>query len=98
MSNSKTISFNIEDDELTTMSELTENSFENNTDYIQHKEEINTKVSNDLSKLTSDNLKEKCKLYNLSYNSKSKKQDLINFLVNEFNNHWNILKDLRSLI
>lgn len=84
------------EDELTTVSELTENSFENNVDYIQHKEEINTKVSNELSKLTSDNLKEKCKLYNLSYNSKFKKQDLINLLVNEFNNNWNILKDLKK--
>jgi 5-methylcytosine-specific restriction endonuclease McrA len=82
-----------EEDELTTISELTENSFENNADYIQHKEEINTRLYNELCKLTSDNLKEKCKSYNLSFTSKSKKQELVNLLVSEFNNHWNMLKD-----
>jgi 5-methylcytosine-specific restriction endonuclease McrA len=87
------MSNSFEEDELTILSELTDNSFENNTDFIQNKEEINTRVYNELSKLTSDNLKEKCKSYNLSYNSKSKKQELINLLVSEFNNHWNILKD-----
>jgi 5-methylcytosine-specific restriction endonuclease McrA len=56
-------------------------------------EEINDKMSKELSKLTLDKLKDKCKIFGIKSNSKSKKTDVIGLLMTEFEKTWIIFKN-----
>jgi 5-methylcytosine-specific restriction endonuclease McrA len=59
-------------------------------------EEINEKMFKELSKLTLDKLKDKCKIVGIQVNSKSKKTELIGLLMMEFEKTWIIFKNLNK--
>jgi 5-methylcytosine-specific restriction endonuclease McrA len=59
-------------------------------------EEINEKTFKELSKLTLDKLKDKCKIVGFQINSKSKKTELIGLLMIEFEKKWIIFKNLNK--
>jgi 5-methylcytosine-specific restriction endonuclease McrA len=56
-------------------------------------EEINEKMFKELSKLTLDKLKEKCKIIGIQVNSKSKKTEIIGLLMMEFEKTWILFKN-----
>jgi uncharacterized CHY-type Zn-finger protein len=56
-------------------------------------EEINEKMFKELSKLTLDKLKEKCKIIGIQVNSKNKKTEIIGLLMMKFEKIWIIFKN-----
>ena len=56
-------------------------------------EEINENMFKELSKLTTDKLKEKCKIIGIQVNSKSKKTEIVGLLMVEFEKTWVLFKN-----
>jgi 5-methylcytosine-specific restriction endonuclease McrA len=71
-------------DEISIISDITGNSDSSKEDLQQFKPIYLTNINLELNKLTSDNLKEKCKEYRLGPFSKLKKNELIDLLINAF--------------
>lgn len=67
-----------------TISEITDLFSENSENFDVKIEEIRTKLTNDLNKLNSDLLKEKCKELGITGISKLKKPELVQYLETEF--------------
>lgn len=59
-------------------------------------EEINEKTLKELSKLTSEKLKDKCKVFGIQVTSKSKKMEIVELLMIEFEKKWIAFKNLNK--
>ena len=86
----------IEFDNQSIISDITENNTVISVDIENKLDEINAKVVNELNKMTIDGLKEKCKELNISGISKMKKPDLVSTLSNEFMKLYSLLKDKKA--
>ena len=87
----------IEFDNQSIISDITENNTVISVDIENKLDEINAKVVNELNKMTIDGLKEKCKELNISGISKMKKPDLVSTLLNEFMKLYPLLKDKKAI-
>lgn len=67
-----------------TVSDITDLFSENSENFDVKIEELRTKLTNDLNKLNSDSLKEKCKELGITGISKLKKPELVQYLETEF--------------
>jgi 5-methylcytosine-specific restriction endonuclease McrA len=63
------------------------------TEILQKLEEIKTRTETELSKLTMDKLREKCKELSITSISTQKKPELVQTLLSEFMKIWQVLKD-----
>ena len=81
---------NYENENNSVISDITDN----NTLLLNNFEVDNTFIfKNNIHKMNIDELKEKCKINKISGISKFKKQELIQVLMNEFNDIWIVLKN-----
>ena len=81
---------NCENENNSIISDITDN----NTSLLNNFEIDNSFIfKNNIHKMNIDELKEKCKINKISGISKFKKQELIQVLMNEFNDIWIILKN-----
>lgn len=82
-----------ETDNITIISDLTDNNTISSFELDSKIDELVIKLTENLNKLTNDNLKEKCKSIGLPALTRSKKPELIGSLVDEYKKMALILKD-----
>ena len=82
-----------ETDNITIISDLTDNNTISSFELDSKIDELVIKLTENLNKLTNDNLKEKCKSIGLPALTRSKKPELIGSLVDEYKKMALIVKD-----
>ena len=83
--------------DITEANDATESETISSAEFLQKFEEIKAKTESELSKMTMDKLKEKCKELSIANVSTQKKTELVQTLLTEFMKLWQALKDKKRV-